>query len=90
MAEHKSIEEYLTEDELKEVKQLLQDLNTAKIKLADGFLEMEQVKSVLKIIKEKLVDNERQLVTKYGKEARINLDTGKVTKQYKPDTKEKS
>ena len=38
------IEDYLTTDELNEIKQVIQDLNSAKIKLADNVLEQEQVK----------------------------------------------
>ena len=87
MAKEK-VEDFLTTDELKEIKQLIQDLNTAKIKLADGFLELESVKSVLKIIKEKLIDNERSLVAKYGKDAKLNLETGRVTQQQKVKSQE--
>ena len=87
MAKEK-VEDFLTTDELKEIKQLIQDLNTAKIKLADGFLELESVKSVLKIIKEKLIDNERSLVAKYGKDSKLNLETGRVTQQQKVKSQE--
>ena len=82
MAKEK-IEDFLNEDELKDIKQLIQDLNTAKIKLADGVLEVEQVKRVLNIIKEKLIENERCLITKYGKDSTINLETGKITQAQK-------
>ena len=82
MAKEK-IEDFLTADELKEIKQLLLDLNTAKLKLADDFLAIEQVKDVLKIVREKLISNERQLIVKYGKDAKINLDTGKISKAQK-------
>tara|TARA_A100001201_G_scaffold143207_3_gene143879 strand:- start:11824 stop:12162 length:339 start_codon:yes stop_codon:yes gene_type:complete len=77
------VEDYLTTDELNDIKQVIQDLNSAKIKLADNILEQEQVKKVLDIIKTKLVEKERVLITKYGKDASISLETGKITPKQK-------
>jgi hypothetical protein len=79
------IEDYLTTDELNEIKQVIQDLNSAKIKLADNVLEQEQVKKVLGIIKTKLIEKEKTLITKYGKDASISLETGKITPKQKVD-----
>lgn len=79
------VEDYLTTDELNDIKQVIQDLNSAKIKLADNVLEQEQVKKVLDVIKTKLVDKERVLITKYGADAQISLETGKVSKKAKED-----
>ena len=84
MAKEK-IEDFLTEDELKEIKQLITDLNTGKIKLADGVLEVEHIKKILKLIKEKLIDKERALIVKYGKDSTINLQTGKISKKVEKD-----
>jgi hypothetical protein len=89
MSKEELIDDYLTTDELNDIKQVIQDLNSAKIKLADNVLEQEQVKKVLDVIKTKLVDKERLLITKYGKDAKISLETGKVsTKQKSEYTKE--
>ena len=79
------VEDYLTTDELNDIKQVIQDLNSAKIKLADNILEQEQVKKVLGVIKTKLVDKERVLITKYGADAQISLETGKVSTKVKED-----
>jgi hypothetical protein len=76
-----TVEDFLTPQELTDIKNLIQDLNTAKIKLADGFLELESVKKVLQIIKDKLIDNERSLVAKYGADAKLSLETGRITRQ---------
>jgi hypothetical protein len=81
MSEKEKIEDFLTEEELKDVRQLIKDLNTAKLKLADGIMEQDNVKKVLGIIKEKLIGQERVLITKYGEDASINLETGKITKK---------
>tara|TARA_Y100001938_G_C7823169_1_gene297619 strand:- start:156 stop:476 length:321 start_codon:yes stop_codon:yes gene_type:complete len=85
MSKKEKVEDYLTTDELNEIKQVIQDLNSAKIKLADNVLEQEQVKKILGIIKEKLIDKERVLITKYGKDASISLETGKITQKQKND-----
>ncbi len=77
------IEDYLTKDELNEIKQVIQDLNSAKIKLADNVLEQEEVKKVLGIIKTKLVDKEKSLIVKYGADAKVSLETGKVSVKQK-------
>lgn len=81
MSEKEKIEDFLTEEELKDVRQLIKDLNTAKLKLADGIMEQDNVKKVLGIIKEKLIEQERVLITKYGQDSSINLETGKITKK---------
>jgi nitrogen regulatory protein PII-like uncharacterized protein len=81
MSEKEKIEDFLTEEELKDVRQLIKDLNTAKLKLADGIMEQENVKKVLGIIKEKLIEQERVLITKYGQDSSINLETGKITQK---------
>tara|TARA_R100000664_G_C2682198_1_gene89720 strand:+ start:267 stop:527 length:261 start_codon:yes stop_codon:yes gene_type:complete len=73
------IGDYLTEEELSGIKKMLTDLNAAKLKLADTIIESEKYKSVIKVIREKLHENERGLIEKYGKDASISLETGKVT-----------
>ena len=82
------VEDFLTPEELTQIKNLIQDLNTAKIKLADGFLELESVKKVLQIIIDKLIENERSLIAKYGADAKLSLETGRITRQKVEKSKE--
>ena len=72
---------YCTEEELKSLKQLIMDLNTSKIKLADYALEIENVKKVISVIREKMSNKEKELIEKYGEDAKINLDNGSITKK---------
>tara|TARA_R100000734_G_C3281365_1_gene74903 strand:+ start:473 stop:796 length:324 start_codon:yes stop_codon:yes gene_type:complete len=85
MSKEELIDDYLTKEELDDIKKVIQDLNSAKLKLADNILEQENVKKVLGIIKTKLVEKERVLVTKYGKDAKISLETGKVSTKQKSE-----
>tara|TARA_R100001594_G_scaffold11802_1_gene26429 strand:+ start:1943 stop:2215 length:273 start_codon:yes stop_codon:yes gene_type:complete len=74
-------EKYCTEEELSSLKQLVMDLNTSKLKLADYALEMENVKSVINVIRQKMSTKEKELIEKYGDDAKINLETGAITKK---------
>ena len=85
MSKEELIDDYLTTEELDDIKKVIQDLNSAKLKLADNILEQENVKKVLGIIKTKLVEKEKVLITKYGSDAQISLETGKVSKKAKED-----
>ena len=85
MSKEELIDDYLTKEELDDIKKVIQDLNSAKLKLADNILEQENVKKVLGIIKTKLVEKEKVLITKYGSDAQISLETGKVSKKAKEE-----
>jgi hypothetical protein len=71
----------LTQEELNKI----QEMNTrfAKAKLALGDLELTKYDMLKEVDKLRLEfeENEKQLISKYGKDAVINMKTGEVTQK---------
>jgi wobble nucleotide-excising tRNase len=71
----------LTQEELNKI----QEMNTrfAKAKLALGDLELTKHDMLKEVDKLRLEfeENEKQLISKYGKDAVINMKTGEVTQK---------
>tara|TARA_R100001086_G_scaffold250030_1_gene192734 strand:- start:3732 stop:3980 length:249 start_codon:yes stop_codon:yes gene_type:complete len=70
----------LKQEELFEVRKALQDYNRAKVELADNELRKQMILNVIKEMKEKFSNQEKMLLQKYGKDAKINVETGEITK----------
>lgn len=73
----------LTKDELNSLRNSVKEFNQAKVRLADTVVQHDMMLGVVKQFKQKFIDQEDKLLGKYGKDARINLETGIVTKQEK-------
>jgi hypothetical protein len=69
----------LTQEEL----ELVQNLNTdfTKLKIALGNLELQKQSLLSEVdgLKQKFIDNEMDLINKYGADSVINIQTGEVT-----------
>jgi len=75
------MEKKLGKEELSEIRQALQDYNRAKVELADNELRKQMVLKVIEEMKENFGTKEKVLLKKYGKDAKINLETGTVTQK---------
>jgi|TARA_R100001443_G_scaffold117451_1_gene142979 hypothetical protein len=73
----------LQKEELSELRLALQNYNRAKVELADNELRKQMILNVIKDMKDNFGNKEKVLLQKYGKDAKINLDTGEITKEKK-------
>tara|TARA_R100000773_G_C4214418_1_gene113361 strand:+ start:821 stop:1063 length:243 start_codon:yes stop_codon:yes gene_type:complete len=73
----------LKKEELSEIRQALQDYNRAKMELADTELRKQMILTVIKEMKDNFGNKEKVLLQKYGKDTKINLETGEITKKEK-------
>tara|TARA_R100001510_G_scaffold57587_1_gene66305 strand:+ start:4674 stop:4922 length:249 start_codon:yes stop_codon:yes gene_type:complete len=73
----------LKTEELAELRGALQNYNRAKVELADNELRKQMILGVIKEMKDSFGNKEKVLLQKYGKDAKINLETGEITKEKK-------
>ena len=73
----------LQKEELSELRLALQNYNRAKVELADNELRKQMILNVIKDMKDNFGNKEKVLLQKDGKDAKINLDTGEITKEKK-------
>ncbi len=71
----------LTQEELTLINTLNQDFGKCKGAIADAEIAKMESLSQLQVIKNKFAEVEKGLIDKYGKESKINLQTGEVTKK---------
>jgi hypothetical protein len=69
----------LTEQELSEIKNLINEFNQAKIQLGDTVISQTNILEKVGSIKSSYAKAEENLISKYGKDATINIETGEVT-----------
>jgi len=71
----------ITENELKQVQSMLNSFNQMKIKLGDAELTKQQVFLQIEELKKGYAEVEKTLTEKYGKDNRIDLETGVVSEK---------
>ena len=69
----------LTEKELETIKELVKEFNQAKIQLGDTVISQANILKRVDDIKISYAQAEEGLISKYGKDAIINIETGEVT-----------
>jgi predicted house-cleaning NTP pyrophosphatase (Maf/HAM1 superfamily) len=72
-------EKKLTEDQLKQVKELNGKFLATKVQIADAEIKKNKFLKVLEVIQVEFADLEKQLIEEYGDNAVIDLATGNVT-----------
>lgn len=73
----------ITKDELMKVQSMLSTFNQLKIKLGDAELTKQQVFLQIEDLKKNYADVEGTLTEKYGKDNKIDLETGVVSAKEK-------
>jgi hypothetical protein len=69
----------LTQEELELIQSLNTDFTKLKISLGNLELQKQSLLSEVDVLKQKFVDNEMDLINKYGADSVINIQTGEVT-----------
>lgn len=69
----------LTQEELELVQSLNTDFTKLKISLGNLELQKQSILSEVDKLKDKFVENEKELINKYGADSVINIQTGDVT-----------
>ena len=72
-------EKKLTEDQLKQVKELNGKFLATKVQIADAEINKNKSLKDLEVIQVEFADLEKQLIEEYGDNAVIDLATGNVT-----------
>ena len=73
----------ITKDELMKVQSMMSTFNQLKIKLGDAELTKQQVFLQIEDLKKNYADVEGTLTKKYGKDNKIDLETGVVSAKEK-------
>ncbi|QDP48553.1 MAG: hypothetical protein Tp158DCM1228761_55 [Prokaryotic dsDNA virus sp.] len=76
-------EKKVTENELKKIQSMLNAFNQMKIKLADAELSKQLVLTQISELKKDYSKVEGELTKKYGKDNRIDVQTGVITEKEK-------
>ena len=71
----------LTPEELKQIQDMNNEFNNAKLSLGDLELQKSNVIKHIEKLREGFAVNEADLIAKYGADAVINIQTGEVTKK---------
>lgn len=71
----------LTEEELKKIQEMNAEFNKAKLGLGDLELQKQGLLKHIETLREGFATNELELISKYGADAVINIQTGEVTKK---------
>jgi len=69
----------LTQEELELVQTLNTDFTKLKISLGNLELQRQSILSEVDNLKLKFIENETELINKYGADSVINIQTGEVT-----------
>jgi hypothetical protein len=72
---------FVTEEELKNIKEMNTDFSKAKMNLGDLELQKQGLLKYIDSIKDTFSKHENILIEKYGKDAVINIETGEITKK---------
>jgi hypothetical protein len=71
----------LTDDELKELREALTELNQNKVALGECLMQQQDILSNIQMIKARYYEMEKSLIEMYGASANINIETGEVTEK---------
>ena len=69
----------LTEQELTNVRELVNQFNTLKIQLGDAYIAQQMIMKKIDEVKVSYSAMEEELVSVYGQDATINIETGEVS-----------
>lgn len=69
----------LSKEELELLQGLVTDYNNVKIRIADTFIAQDALLKEIESMKAAYIKEEKKLLKKYGDDAVINVQTGKVT-----------
>jgi uncharacterized protein YjcR len=69
----------LTEEELTKVRELVNQFNTLKIQLGDAYIAQQMIMKKIDEVKVSYSAMEEELVSVYGQDATINIETGEVS-----------
>jgi hypothetical protein len=72
---------FVTEEELKNIREMNGDFSKAKMNLGDLELQKQSLIKYIDSIKDVFTKHEKILMEKYGDDAVINIETGEVTKK---------
>ena len=72
---------FVTEEELKNIREMNGDFSKAKMNLGDLELQKKSLIKYIDSIKDVFTKHEKILMEKYGDDAVINIETGEVTKK---------
>jgi hypothetical protein len=75
------VEKFLTKEELERTQSMHNDFNKLKMQLGDVELQKQGVLKQVDMLKGFFAEHEKELMTKYGEDAVINIQTGEVTKK---------
>jgi hypothetical protein len=81
MAKKKITPAKITAEELQKLQAVLQDLNAAKIKIADAELEKVAAINQLEDIRKQFAVVEKELTDKYGEDISLNIQTGEIAQK---------
>ena len=74
----------LTDDELKELRDALTELNQNKVALGECLMQQQDILSNIQMIKGRYYEMEKSLIETYGASANINIETGEKAAQSSP------
>jgi len=69
----------LSKDELELLQGLVTEYNNVKIRIADTFIAQDALLKEIESMKAAYIKEEKKLLEKYGDDAVINVQTGKIT-----------
>ena len=72
---------FVTDEELKNIREMNGDFSKAKMNLGDLELQKQSLIKYIDSIKDVFTKHEKILMEKYGDDAVINIETGEVTKK---------
>lgn len=74
-------EKFLTKEELEKTQAMHNDFNKLKLQVADAELQKQSALRNIEFLRSEFAKHEQELMTKYGEDAVINMQTGEVTKK---------
>jgi hypothetical protein len=75
------VEKFLTQEELEKTQAMHGQFNQLKLHVADAELQKQAALRNIEILRSEFAKHEQELMTKYGEDAVINMQTGEVTKK---------
>jgi len=75
------IEKFLTKEELEKTQAMHNEFNKLKLQVADAELQKQSSLRNIEFLRSEFAKHEQELMTKYGEDAVINMQTGEVTKK---------
>jgi hypothetical protein len=72
---------YVLQEELEKIQGMNNDFTKAKIALGELELNKQGILNQINAMRQEFYDYEKMLISKYGQDSVINLQTGEVTKK---------